>query len=67
MVLKEYLLTFMIRVILGAAAILIVNQLLLKAGIDLWVGMNPLSLVAAGVLGLPGVALMYGIAGCRFF
>lgn len=67
MVLKEYLLTFMIRVILGAAAILIVNQLLLKAGIDLCVGMNPLSLVAAGVLGLPGVALMYGIAGCRFF
>lgn len=67
MAVKEYLLTFMIRVILGAAVILILNQILGKAGIDLCVGMNPLSFVAAGILGLPGVALLYGIAGCKFF
>ena len=66
MALKEYILTFMLRVILGAAAILIVNQLLGKAGIELCVGMNPLSLVTTGILGLPGIALLYGIAGCKF-
>lgn len=66
MAIKEYFLTFMIRVILGAAAILILNRVLGKAGIDLWVGMNPLSFVTAGILGIPGVALLYGIAGCKF-
>lgn len=67
MAVKEYILNFMIRLILGIAAILIVNQVLAKAGVDLSVGMNPLSFVTAGVLGIPGIAMLYGIAGCKFF
>lgn len=32
-----------------------------EQGVSAFVGMNPLSFLTAGVLGIPGVALLYGI------
>jgi len=63
---KEILLNFAIRLVMGIALILVINQILAKANIDITVGLNPVSLLTAGTLGVPGVALLYGIAGCKF-
>lgn len=55
---------FLLRLVLGTAVILAVNYGLREAGIHLAVGLNLFSLLSAGTLGLPGVAMLYGIAWC---
>ena len=42
--------------------IFFVNEFLEFENISVRVGMNPLTLLTSGVLGTPGVALLYGIA-----
>lgn len=57
----EIAVNFIVRLILGAAVVFFVNQFLDSRNIPAAVGMNPLTLLTSGVLGLPGVALLYGI------
>ena len=63
---NSFLVKFMVRAILGFAIIFFVNQFLVHRGIDLKVGFNVVSLVASGALGLPGVAMLYGIVAIPF-
>lgn len=63
---SQFLLAFVVRMILGAAAIFLINDLLAEKGIMVVVGLNPLSLLTAGALGISGVALLYGIVACKF-
>ena len=56
------MISFFVRVILGIAMIFFVNEFLEFENIAVRVGMNPLTLLTSGVLGTPGVALLYGIA-----
>ena len=42
------------------------NQVFDNAGVDLKVGCNVISVTTTGVLGVPGVLLLYGIEGCQF-
>ena len=56
------MINFFVRVILGIAMIFFVNEFLEFENIAVRVGMNPLTLLTSGVLGTPGVALLYGIA-----
>lgn len=58
----QVLTKFCLRLVLGAAAICVGNALLERLGIPAAVGLNPISLFASGLLGLPGVAALYGIA-----
>lgn len=60
----EVLKNFMLRSVAGIAVIFIMNVILEKTGVPVAVGMNPVSFLTAGILGLPGVAVLYGIAGC---
>lgn len=62
----KYIYRFVVRTILGMSMIFFFNQVLASAGISLAVGYNPVSVAATGTLGVPGVILLYGIAGCRF-
>jgi len=55
---------FVLRSVTGIVVIFIMNVILEKTGVQVAVGVNPVSLLAAGILGLPGVAVLYGIAGC---
>lgn len=55
-----------IRAVMGIALILVLNTCFLKADIDLEVGLNPFSITAVGALGVPGIVMLYGIAGCRY-
>lgn len=62
----QFLLAFLVRMVLGAVAICFINNLLAEQEILVAVGLNPVSILTAGVLGISGVALLYGIAACNF-
>lgn len=53
---------FIVRAVVGAALIFFINQFLTDYGIDVTVGINPVTVVTSGTLGVPGVALLYGIS-----
>ena len=60
----EAMLNFLLRAVFGMLAVYGINFLLQKAGVAEGVGINPLSFLTTGFLGLPGVALLYGV---RFY
>ena len=53
--------TFLVRALTGMALIFFVNEVLAARGLDVSVGLNGISFLVSGVLGLPGIALLYGI------
>lgn len=53
---------FFLRLVTGAVVIFAANVILGKMGVDVSVGLNPVSMLTAGTLGLPGVAVLYGIS-----
>ncbi len=55
------IINFFIRAIIGFAIIFFVNQFLADKDISVSVGLNPITFVTSGTLGVPGVALLYGI------
>lgn len=62
----QILLNFLVRLILGAVCIYLVNDFLSAQGISVAVGLNPISLLTSGTLGFSGVALLYAISSCKF-
>ncbi len=59
-------LNFLVRMVLGAIGIIFFNDFLQNQGIAISVGLNPVSLLTAGTLGFPGVALLYGVVAIKF-
>lgn len=56
------------RLGLGMAGIFGANHCLSLLGIGLYVGLNPLSMLIIGVMGGPGLLLLYGVeAYCKIF
>lgn len=62
----QMLLNFMIRIVLGGIGIIYANDFFTSQGIAISVGLNPVSLLTIGILGIGGVALLYGILACKF-
>ena len=58
---NNFLVNFIIRAILGMAIIFALNRYLEYKEIALQVGWNAVSFLTSGFLGLPGVAMLYGI------
>lgn len=58
----SFIVQFLIRAVVGMAFIFFINQFLASKGISMQVGLNPVTFATSGVLGTPGVALLYGIA-----
>lgn len=58
---NNFLVNFMIRAVLGMGLIFIANQYFEYKEIALQVGWNAVSFLTSGFLGLPGVAMLYGI------
>lgn len=52
---------FIVRAIIGMGIIYFVNEYLAYRDISVTVGMNAFTFLTSGVLGVPGVALLYGI------
>lgn len=59
-------LNFLVRVVVGMVCIYVINQFLAKQGIAVEVGMNLLSVLTSGVLGISGVMMLYGILFLQF-
>lgn len=57
----EWLLNVLMRSILSTIAIYFVNGALAWAGISLNVGINPVTVLTSGILGLPGLVAIYGV------
>lgn len=57
----ELLLNFLLRAVFGMIAIFLVNSFLQGRGLEGSIGINPLSFLTSGILGFPGVVLLYGI------
>ena len=62
----QILLNFFVRIVLGAIGRILGNEFFAKRGLSIYVGLNPVSLLTAGCLGFPGVALLYGIVATKF-
>ena len=62
----QMLLNFMIRIVLGGIGIIYANDFFTSQGIAISVGLNPVSLMTIGILGIGGFALLYGILACKF-
>ena len=52
---------FLVRAVIGMALIFFVNEFLSSRGINAAVGLNAVTFLTSGTLGIPGVALLYGI------
>ena len=57
----QMLLNFMIRIVLGGIGIIYANDFFTSQGIAISVGLNPVSLLTIGILGIGGFALL-----CKF-
>ena len=52
---------FFIRAVVGMALIFVINQYVLPDDSSINVGLNAVSFLTSGSLGIPGVGLLYGI------
>lgn len=62
----EWLLNGCLRGVLGTIAIYFINFYLKQQGIDMGIGINPVTVLTSAILGFPGVAALYGIGFYRF-
>ena len=58
----EWLLNFALRGIMGTIAIYFINMGVTFLGFTAVVGINAASVLTAGVLGIPGIMLLYGLS-----
>ena len=56
-----FIINFLIRAVVGIGIIFFVNQYLDYRNISVSVGINGISFLTSGLLGMPGIALLYGI------
>lgn len=57
----EWLINFVLRAVMGTVGIYAFNYLLAGRQMQVAVGINPVTVLTSGILGFPGVAVLYGI------
>jgi inhibitor of the pro-sigma K processing machinery len=57
----EWLVNFVLRAVMGSVGIYFLNYLLAIQNISVAVGINPATVLTSGILGFPGVIVLYGI------
>lgn len=57
----EWLLNFILRMVMGSLSILAINAALLSLGFSGGIGINMITVLTSGFLGFPGLAALYGI------
>lgn len=57
----EWLLNFIMRSVMGIISIHFINAALAGMGISLGIGINPVSILTIGILGVPGFLVLYGL------
>lgn len=61
---REQIKNFFLRMVIGLLMITVLNFVFMQIGLTLTVGINPMTAAAAGIFGVPGVIMLYGIVGC---
>ena len=61
---REWIVNFVLRVCMGVTLMYGVKMLPCCSRLGIEVGINPVTAGIAGVLGVPGILVMYGIAVC---
>lgn len=59
---KDFILNFLLRAVLGVLAIYAFNTLFSGLGIAFYIGINLLNLFIIGLLGISGFALVFSVA-----
>ncbi len=57
----EWLVNFILRAVMGTVGIYAINYMLAGRQLQVAVGINPFTVLTSGILGFPGVAVLYGI------
>ena len=57
----EWMLTFLFRMATGTVMIYFINMAITSYDMEFVIGINPLTVLTSGILGFPGVLLLYGI------
>lgn len=57
----SFFVRFMLRATVGMLLIFLINQFVLPSDSSINVGLNPVSFLTSGSLGIPGVCLLYGV------
>ncbi len=57
----EWMLTFLFRMATGTVMIYFINMAIVSYNMEFAIGINPLTVLTSGILGFPGVLLLYGI------
>lgn len=57
----EWIINFVLRAVMGTIGIYFLNSFLLTKQISVAVGINPMTVLTSGILGFPGVVVLYGI------
>ena len=58
----EWLINFVLRSIMGTIAIYFINMGVTFLGFTAVVGINAASVLTAGILGIPGIVMLYGLS-----
>lgn len=57
----ESIMNLLIRTLSGSIMIYVLNQVFQSMGLEIFVGINLISLLTCTILGFPGVLLLYGV------
>lgn len=57
----EWMINFVLRAVMGTIGIYFINYFLLSQEISTGVGINPVTVLTSGLLGFPGLIVLYGI------
>lgn len=57
----EWIINFVLRAVMGTIGIYFLNNFLMARQISVAVGINPMTVLTSGILGFPGVVVLYGI------
>lgn len=58
----EWLINFVLRSIMGTIAIYFINMGITFLGFTTVVGINAVSILTTGILGIPGIVMLYGLS-----
>lgn len=58
---NEWIINFVLRIVMGIIVIYTGNLVFGYYGVDVSVAINPISILVSGFLGIPGIAVLYGI------
>ncbi|MCH5249783.1 MAG: pro-sigmaK processing inhibitor BofA family protein [Lachnospiraceae bacterium] len=57
----EWIINFVLRAVMGTIGIYFLNNFLIVRDISVSVGINPITVLTSGILGFPGLVVLYGI------